>query len=146
MFNRRPEDPISGYRNDDADIILISSATISSAVRRIVDERRKKGEKVGMIKIKMFRPFPTAQLIEATKSAEKIAVIDRNFTLGATHGMGGIFCQEVVSTLGYVGIQKLVQSYVLGIGGMDVTPPLIDFVVSDMVERKHAEKSIWKGL
>lgn len=98
-----------------------------------------------MVKIKMLRPFPTEQLLEALKNAEKIAVIDRNFALGAVHRVGGIFCQEVISMFGHKNINKLIQSYILGIGGMDVTPPLVDAVVDDMIHRKRAEKSIWKG-
>jgi len=146
LFGRRPEDPAIGHYHEDAEIILISSSTVSSTVRNVVDSLRKKGIKVGMVKIKMFRPFPTEQLIKLVGNAEKIAVLDRNFALGAPNKIGGIFVQEVFNSLWFAGSRNLVQSYIVGIGGMDVTPNVIEDIVDDISKRKRPESSIWKGL
>jgi len=146
VFNRRPENPVSGYYHDDADILLIATSTISSTVKNVVDKQRKEGKRVGMVKIKMLRPFPTDQFIDLVKNAEKIAVIDRNFALGAVGGVGGIFCQEILSALTCAGMKKFVQSYILGIGGMDVSPRVIEEVIDDAAQRKQSGKSIWKGI
>lgn len=145
-FNRRPEDPVTGYYHDDADILLITSGTISSTAKIVIDKRRKNGEKVGVVKIKMFRPFPTEQLKDLVRNAEKIAVLDRNFALGAINQVGGIFCQEIISAFAANGEKRFIQSYILGIGGMDVTPKIVDEIIDDIAELKKPEKSIWKGI
>jgi pyruvate/2-oxoacid:ferredoxin oxidoreductase alpha subunit len=80
---------------DDAEVILITSGTVTSTSRQVVAKLREKGEKVGLLKIKLFRPFPVNMLRERTASASKVAVIDRNFSFGAS----GIFAQEVKAAL-----------------------------------------------
>lgn len=146
QFGRLPSGPVTGYYVDDADIILITTGTITSTARSVINERRKKGEKVGLVKLKMFRPFPTQQLLGLLKNASKIAVLDRNTQLGAPHQIAGIFCGEVLSALGFAGISTFVQSFILGLGGMDVPPQLIDEIVDDVMRLKKAGPSIWKGV
>ncbi len=147
MFNRRPEDPVTGYMHEDADILLVTSSTITSTARNTINEMREKGVKIGLIKIKMYRPFPTDLFIKLTENAEKIGVIDRNTSLGAPGNVEGIFCQDILYALYKNGIKdKLVQSYLLGIGGLDVTPELIREVADDLTKRKKSESSIWKGM
>lgn len=146
IFDRRPEDPVTGYYHDDADILLVTSSTITSTAKSVVDKRRKNGEKIGLIKIKMFRPFPSEAVIELAKNAEKIAILDRNTMLGAPSGVCGIFAQEIIAALGIAGMNKFVQSYLIGLGGMDVPFEAVDEVVDDIVNRTKTEKSIWKGL
>ncbi|MGK5087827.1 pyruvate ferredoxin oxidoreductase [Bdellovibrionota bacterium FG-2] len=146
VFGRRPSDPIVGYHHEDAEILLITSATIGCTTRRVIDERRAKGEKVGMVRIKMFRPFPTDSFVDMCKNARKIAVLDRNTALGAPHGIAGIFAQEVIATLAFSGLKKFIQSYVMGIGGMDVTAPLIHEVIDEMGRLEIPGPSKWKGV
>jgi len=71
----------------DADIILLTSGTVTSTTRLVVKDLRKKGEKVGVLKMRLLRPFPVVELREVLKGAKKVAVIDRNFSFGAS----GIF-------------------------------------------------------
>lgn len=146
LFGRRPTDPVTGYRHEDAETLIVSAGTITSGVRKAVDKYRDRGKKVGLIKVKMLRPFPTSDLLSLTKKANKIAVIDRDFSLGAPHRVGGIFCQEIVSALGLGGQSKLIQSYILGMGGIDVTPAHIDSVFDDILERRESAPSIWRGI
>jgi len=146
IFGRRPSDPVSGYRHEDALILLVASSTMASTAKTVVDGRRKRGEKVGLIKIKMFRPFPAADVLSLMGSANRIAILDRNFALGAGPGAGGIFCQEVLAAMGQSNHQAFVQGYTLGLGGMDVTPTLLDEIVDDIQALKAPGKTIWKGL
>ncbi len=146
VFGRRPSDPIVGYKHEDAETLLITSSTISSTTRRVIDERRAKGEKVGMVRIKMLRPFPTESFVNMCKNAPKIGVLDRNTALGAPHGIAGIFAQEVIATLAFAGQKKFIQSYVVGIGGMDVTAPLIHEIIDELVCAETPGPSIWKGV
>jgi len=107
----------------------------------VVDDWRGRGERVGMIRIKMFRPFPHDELRALCSSANKVGVLDRNY--GA--GLGGIFCQE-----GRAGLQgqgdHLVQSYLTGVGGGDVVPEMLDQVVADLSSRDSAGDPVFKGL
>ncbi len=146
VFDRRPTDPVTGYYTDDADIILVTTSTITSTAKNVIEKRRKNGEKIGLVKLKMLRPFPTEQLLKFLNNAEKIAVLDRNSALGAVHGVGGIFCQEIISALGFAGMNKFVQSYLVGIGGMDVMPETVDEIIDDISKLKAPGKSIWKGI
>ncbi len=147
VFKRRPEDPVSAYNVENADIILVTSSTISSTARNVIKEFIDKGINIGLVKVKMYRPFPSAQLVELLGKAKKVAVLDRNTSLGAPGNIEGIFCQDVLNAL-YMhdSIDKLVQSYILGIGGIDVTPAIIKEVIDDIIDRKKPERSIWKGM
>ena len=86
-----------------------------------------------MIRTKLFRPFPRKALIEAIGPAKRIAVLDRNHSPGS----GGIFWQEIAATLGQCS-DMLLQDYLVGLGGGDVTPSIINEIIDDMNERTTA--------
>ena len=121
IFGRR-HGAVEAIQCDDAEIILITSGTGTSTSRQVVAELREKGEKVGLLKIKLFRPFPVNILREITKSASKVAVIDRNFSFGAS----GIFAQEVKAALCNFPGHPPVYGYVAGLGGRDITTEVIE--------------------
>lgn len=113
---------VEAIQCDDAEVILITSGTVTSTSRQVVAGLREKGEKVGLLKIKLFRPFPVNMLRELTKSASKVAVIDRNFSFGAS----GIFAQEVKAALCNFPGHPPVYGYVAGLGGRDITTEVIE--------------------
>ena len=128
---------------DDAEIILITSGTVTSTSRQVVAELRDKGEKVGLLKIKLFRPFPVNMLREITKSARKVAVIDRNFSFGAS----GIFAQEVKAALCNFPGHPPVYGYVAGLGGRDITTEVIEEIYWLTKNSTAPEnESSWVGL
>jgi len=141
VFGRQVTGAVSAYRTDDADRILIASGTIATTLRDVVDDWRERGEKVGMVRIKMFRPFPTDQLRDLCRNAEKIGVLDRNYSAGT----GGIFCHEVRAGFQGQG-DRMVQGYLTGVGGGDVVPDLVHEVVSDLTKRSSAGDPVWKGI
>jgi len=127
----------------DADIVLLTSGTVTSTARLVVKSLRKKGEKAGLLKLKMFRPFPVEEVREVLKGAKKVAVIDRNFSFGAS----GIFAQELRAALCNLPKHPAVFGYIAGIGGRDITPALIEDVYWKTKKNKWPEKeSIWMGL
>ena len=141
VFGRTPDGALATYATEDAEMILIASNSIAGTTRNVVRARREKGEKIGMIKIKMFRPFPREQLIQALGSAKKIGVIDRDHSPGS----GGVFWQETATTL--QGRNDLVlQNYLMGLTGSDVTAAMIDEVVDELRERTESGEPIWKGV
>jgi len=142
LFNRR-YGALEAVNCDDAEIILVTSGTITSTARLLLDDLLDKGEKVGLLKIKMFRPFPVESVCRALKPAKKVAVIDRNFSSGA----GGIFLQEVRAALCNMHDRPLVFGYVVGLGGRDVTTA----VLNDIYEKTKnsnvpSDRGIWMGL
>lgn len=134
---------VEAIQCDDAEVILITSGTVTSTSRQVVAELREKGEQVGLLKIKLFRPFPVNMLREPTASASKVAVIDRNFSFGAS----GIFAQEVKAALCNLEARPLVYGYVAGLGGRDITPEVIEDIYW-RTKNSTAPKgeSLWVGL
>ena len=128
---------------DDAEVILVTSGTVTSTSRQVVAELREKGEKVGLLKIKLFRPFPMNLLREITKSARKVAVIDRNFSFGAS----GIFAQEIKAALCNFPGHPPVYGYVAGLGGRDITTEVIEEIYWLTKNSTAPEnESSWVGL
>ena len=84
---------------------------------------------------------PVEALLDICSGVEKIAVLDRNCAAGS----GGIFWQEVRAALQGQG-GKMVQGYLLGVGGSDVVPELVDEVVADLSSRAAAGEPVWKGV
>ena len=103
--------------------------------------RREAGERLGLIKIKLYRPFPEEEIRRACRAASKVGVLDRNYAAGT----GGIFCQEIQACLqGPPG--PMVQGYLTGVGGGDVVPELVHDVVADLAQRPAAGAAVWMGI
>jgi pyruvate/2-oxoacid:ferredoxin oxidoreductase alpha subunit len=143
VFGREVSGPVQAYRTEDAERIFIASGTVATTLRDVVDECRARGERVGMVRIKMFRPFPRRQLRELCAGAGKVGVLDRNYAAGT----GGIFCHEVCAALqgrdGAGAEAPLVQGYLTGVGGGDVVPQLVRDVVADLARREAAGEALW---
>jgi len=136
----RAYDVVEKYRMDDADLALVTSGSIVGTSREVVDELRDKGQKVGLLKIRMFRPFPVAAVREALAGVKKAAVVDRNIS----YGVGGIFAAELKSALYGTPHQPTVFPFIIGLGGRDVTPQSIRDIVAYAQEHDApAEEIIW---
>jgi len=135
--------PIEAINCDDAEIVLVTSGTITSTARLVVRALRERGEKAGLLKIRLFRPFPAALLREKLGCAKKVAVVDRNCSFGA----GGIFAQELRAALCNLDPRPLIYGYIAGIGGRDVTPEVLDEIYQRTKETDRPEgEGIWIGL
>jgi pyruvate ferredoxin oxidoreductase alpha subunit len=140
---QRCYDAVEAICCDDADIILVTSGTITSTSRLVLKSLRERGEKVGILKMRLFRPFPVARVREAVTRAKKIAVIDRNFSFGAS----GIFAQEVRAALCNAPDHPPVFGYIAGIGGLDATTDLIEEIYWKTKNTAFPEQeSIWMGI
>jgi pyruvate/2-oxoacid:ferredoxin oxidoreductase alpha subunit len=128
---------------EDAEIILVTSGTITSTAREVIEQLRSRGEPVGILKVKLFRPFPVALIRQSLSRAKKVAVIDRNFSFGAS----GIFAQEVRAALCGVPERPPVFGYVAGLGGRDVTTGAVEEIYRHAESHSSPdEESIWIGL
>jgi pyruvate/2-oxoacid:ferredoxin oxidoreductase alpha subunit len=139
VFGRRPAGALESFETEDADTILIACNTMARTLHNVVIERRAKGEKIGMIRTKLFRPFPRRELLAAIGNASRVAVLDRNHSPGS----GGIFWLEIAATL-KDRTDILLQDYLVGLGGGDVTPENIHAIIDDLQQRESASEPEWK--
>jgi pyruvate/2-oxoacid:ferredoxin oxidoreductase alpha subunit len=127
----------------DADIVLVTSGTITGTARQVVADLRAEGQKVGLLKIKLFRPFPVALVREVLGPIHKVAVIDRNFSFGAT----GIFAQELRAALYGLPRRPVVFGFVGGLGGRDVTENVVLQIYRHTRDNAAPQgEAIWVGL
>jgi 2-oxoisovalerate ferredoxin oxidoreductase alpha subunit len=135
-----------GFYLDDADIVIVSAGAMTSNVKYAVREyREKKGIKVGVLRLIVFRPFPASRIREVLKGRKKVIVIDRNISFGA----GGIFAEEIKNALYPLeGNEKpLVYSYIMGLGGRDIMPDDIISLIDEVLDSDEPSvDSVWKGL
>jgi pyruvate/2-oxoacid:ferredoxin oxidoreductase alpha subunit len=130
------------YQAEDADILMVTTGTITGTARVVVDEYRNKGEKVGLLKMKMFRPFPMEDVRRVLQKVRKVAVVDRNISFGAT----GIFAQEIRASLHQHGEGTSVFGFIAGLGGRDVTPAVLREIVEYSKGKEAPEGDIaWIG-
>ncbi len=142
VFGRDPGGAVEVSDVEDADEILVASATVATTAHEVVRRRRAAGEKVGLVKMRMFRPFPEEELREACRSASRIGVLDRDYAAG----MGGVWWQDTRAAFQGHRDDLIVQDYLVGIGGGDVTPEIIDGVLDDLRSRSHAGPPVWTGI
>jgi pyruvate/2-oxoacid:ferredoxin oxidoreductase alpha subunit len=134
----RSYDVIEKYRMDDADTVLVTSSSITGTSRVVVDEWRARGEKVGLLKMRMFRPFPFDAVRQALTGARKVAVVDRNIS----QGCGGIFASEIKASLYGSGHNPLLFPFIVGLGGRDVTPQTVHSILTYTQEHQGPEGEI----
>ena len=134
---------IERYGKEGAEVLLMTSGTVTSTSRTVIQKLVQKGYSVAGIKIKRFRPFPSEEIYEAIKGAKKLAVIDRNLSAG----VGGIFAQELRASLYSREERPQVFGFISGLGGRDVTPDLIEEAIHYTWEHPRPEEEIlWLGL
>jgi len=122
----REYDITEEYRTDDAEVIVVTAGTITSVVRITVDRMREAGSKVGLMKLRMFRPVPVDRWRNILGNVAKVVVIDRNLS----PGLGGVFANEVQSALYPLENRPSIYPVVAGLGGRDVTPADIEGIIN----------------
>jgi pyruvate/2-oxoacid:ferredoxin oxidoreductase alpha subunit len=133
---------VEPYRLEGAELALVTSGTVTSTARLVIDRLRAEGERVGLLKVRLFRPFPTSLVREHLLGIPKIAVIDRNISFGH----GGIFAQEIKSAL-YNHGQPPLFGFIAGLGGRDITPELIEEIITYALSHDRPEEEIiWMGV
>ena len=128
---------------DDAEIIFVTAGTTVSTCRQAVDRLRHAGEKAGLLKLKMFRPFPVDFFRQVLNGKQKVAVVDRNCSFGAS----GIFAQELRAALYNAEAPPKIFGFIAGLGGRDVTPETIEDIYwqTKKADRLQTE-NMWIGL
>jgi pyruvate/2-oxoacid:ferredoxin oxidoreductase alpha subunit len=131
---------IESFLTDDADLILITEGSMTSTARLAIKNLRQQGHKIGLLKLRLFRPFPVLAIQKALSGKKKIAVIERTVSLGG----GGIFCQELKAALFHSNEHSLIYSYIAGSGGTEVTPEVIQNIALNAIKRSNpSDKPTW---
>jgi pyruvate/2-oxoacid:ferredoxin oxidoreductase alpha subunit len=138
VFGRRPRGAFEAEHTADADTVLIAAGTTVSTLRRVVEARRSAGEKIGLVQLKLFRPFLRDELARAIGAARRVAVLDRDYSPGS----GGIMWTEIATSL-RERPDVLLQGYIVGLGGGEVDPPLIELVLDDLAGRERSQAPIF---
>ena len=116
---------------EDAEVVIVTAGSITSTARVAIKELREKGNRIGLLKIRLFRPFPIEAIQAALRGKKRIAVIDRNISLGG----GGIFCQELRAAMIHSPDHPLIFSHIAGVGGTDVDPEVIKKIALDVMKK-----------
>ena len=119
------------YKLDDAEIAIVCMNSTAGTTKAVVDKLREKGVKAGLLKLRMFRPFPAEEIAEALSHLKAVAVLDKADSLNAA---GGALFEDVTSAM-YVNKKQVpMVNYVYGIGGRDTTEKQLESVYSDLAE------------
>ena len=122
---------IEKYKLDDAEIAIVCMNSTAGTTKAVVDELREKGVKAGLLKLRMFRPFPAEEIAEALQGLKAVAILDKADSLNAA---GGALFEDVTSAM-YVNKKQVpMVNYIYGIGGRDTTTMQIESVYNDLQE------------
>jgi pyruvate ferredoxin oxidoreductase alpha subunit len=109
---------IEKYRSEDADILLMTMGTMTGNAREAVDQLRSEGKKVGLIKLRVYRPFPMTEIKGAIKNAKVVTAVERAFAPGA---FGGSIFNELRAIMYQEEERPIITNFIAGLGGRDIT-------------------------
>ncbi len=139
VFGRNYNGLIEEYRTSDADKVIVAMGSVCGTIKDTVDELRKKGKKVGLLKVTSYRPFPAQEIYEALKGIPRVAVLDRALSLGSYTPLSS----EVKAV--FFGKKKkpsVVSSFVAGLGGRDITKDSIKEIFSMLTNKERTGEFI----
>jgi pyruvate ferredoxin oxidoreductase alpha subunit len=124
------------YKLKEADYVIIAIGSTAGTAKVVVDELRNRGVKAGLLKLRVFRPFPVEELKEVTRNIKAIAVLDRADTLSTN---GGPLFQEVSTALYEEKTKPKMINYLYGLGGRDITPQDLEAVYKELLRLAAGE-------
>jgi len=135
----RPYGLFETYMLDDADVAVVVLSSTAGTAHVAVDRLRAQGLKVGLLKPRVFRPFPAQQFVEALSHVKAIGVMDRSISFGSMENAGPLFL-ELCTALKIYGGDMPIVDYVFGLGGRDTLPGQIEQVYRDLLHIKDTGK------
>ncbi len=120
IFGRRYDPFIEEYRTDDAEVVLFQMGAHAETAKVVVDKLRNHGEKVGVVRLRSFRPFPTGEVRESLSRFKAVGVVDNSVSYGIASG-GGVLLTEARSALYGLGDEVKTVGFVAGLGGEVIT-------------------------
>lgn len=131
IFGRYYGGLIEEYEIEDAEIIIMAMGSIIGTIKDVIDARRSKGEKIGLLKVRSFRPFPVEATRKALKNAKVIVTLDKNISIGLNEGA---LCTETKACLHNTNIDAPVIGYTVGLGGRDIPIHTIENIIDQAKE------------
>lgn len=125
VISGRKYEQIETYETQDVETVIVAMGSTCGTIASVVDKMRAKGQKVGLLKVRLFRPFPYEQIKEALKNIKRIVVMDRNMTFGSQQ----ILASEVQKAIG-----QEPESVVYGLGGRDIYEKQIEEIFEEKKE------------
>jgi pyruvate ferredoxin oxidoreductase alpha subunit len=136
--------PVETYLAEDADILMLTMGSMGETAKIAIDELRGKGVKAGLIKLRLWRPFPFAELAAVLKNAAQLIVTDRAVSFG---GPGGPVFSEIKSALFAQANRPAIYNYIIGLGGRDMAVSdfvgMFDQVLADRAQAKADTYEFW---
>ncbi len=142
IFGRSYGGQLEEYRTEDADMVLLGSGSMCGTIKSVIDEQRDKGNRIGLVKIRMYRPFPHQALVKALKGKKAIGVVDRSLAFGFD---GGPIYTELKAFETRLGGAKLV-SFIDGIANTDITKTNVEKMIrmtQDLADGKDVPEVTW---
>ena len=127
IFGRDSGGLLRSYETEGAETIVVTLGSVAGTVKDVVDEMRAGGEKIGVVTIGSFRPFPTAALRAALRGAKRVVVLEKSFAVG----FGGVVANNIHMALEHTGVP--VHTVVAGLGGRPITMPSLHKLFSSAV-------------
>ena len=141
-FGRR-YDVIECYRAEDAEVILVAMTSVASMAHDVIDELREEGKKAGLVRVRMFRPFPKQEIVAALQNASKVVVIDRNIS----YGRSGILALELRAAMYSAPKKPPIFGFIGGVAGLSITPGRIREAIEYTFDhREPDDEIIWLGI
>ncbi len=123
--------PVESYHSEDAKVVLLTMGSFSETAMVAIDKMRKEGRDVGLLRIRLWRPFPFEELRQAVKNTDVLIILDRAVSFG---GPGGPVCSEVKAALYHQENRPKVIGFVSGLGGIDITPADFEEIINSGIE------------
>ncbi len=128
------------YKLEDAEVGVVVLASTAGTAQAAVDSLREQGHKVGLLKPRVFRPFPAEELVGALQHLKAIAVMDRSISFGAMGNAGPLFLELLAAFQVYGNGRLPMSDYVFGLGGRDIVPSQIETVFYDALKMAKTGK------
>ena len=143
LFGRKYQ-PVETYRVEDADVLMLTMGSMGETAQIAIDELRAKGVKAGLVKLRLWRPFPLAEIKAVLKNVKKLIVTDRAISFG---GPGGPVFSEVKSALYAEAKRPLIYNYIYGLGGRDMAVKdfagMFEKVLADTTNQESDTYEFW---
>ncbi len=141
IFGRRYTGLTESYRTEDADYILITLGSLSGLVREVVDELRKEGSRVGLLRLRYLRPFPNEEIAATVKNAKAVAVLEKDISFGNE----GTVYTNVNSALQKAKLRIPSSDYIGGLGGRNISKEEIQIIFDELEQQQSTVKFLGIG-
>lgn len=150
IFGRGDPSPfVEEYMTEDAEIIIVGMGTLALPVRVAVRRYQEQGRKVGFLRVKFFRPFPTEELQEILSKCKAVCVVDRDYSYGAP-SFGGVLFTELRSALYPMEKHPHMLNFIAGLGGREVhvndVNEMVDITQKAIDTGKIEKETTWIGV